>query len=338
MGSNIAANILDAIGGTPIVRLQQFGAGLAPALHAKIESMNPAGSMKDRSALRMIEAAEAEHQLRPGAKIVIATSGNMGVGMAMVCAVKKFQLICLVDPKIPPATERCLETLGAKLVKVYKRDHTGGYHLTRLEKVEDVLTENPDAVYLDQYDSAANIDAHYSSTGPEILEGVGGQLAAIVMVAGTGGSSMGVARYFRQHAPDTDFWLVDEHGSLALAGNDGSAPRFLNGMGTSIEPANYGGEGFRDYVDHVVYVDAAQAIDAAAQLARTEGILTGGTGGAALHVMRNVAAAHYGPGDRLLALLPDHGSRYMDTQFNKDWLTLQNIYVPTIYDDASEAD
>ena len=120
MRSNIAGNILDAIGGTPIVRLQHFGAGLAPALHAKIESMNPAGSMKDRSALRMIEAAEAEHQLGPGAKIVIATSGNMGVGMAMVCAVKKFQLICLVDPKIPPATERCLETLGAKLVKVYK--------------------------------------------------------------------------------------------------------------------------------------------------------------------------------------------------------------------------
>lgn len=332
--SGTSSSVLEAIGRTPMIRLDRFGRDVAPGLHAKIESMNPAGSMKDRSALSMVEAAEKEHGLKPGAKIVVATSGNMGVGMAMVCAVKQYQLICLVDPKIPAATESCLRVLGAKLVKIYKRDHTGGYHLTRLERVESILAENPGAVYLDQYDSAANVNAHYSATGPEIHDALDGEVRAIVMVAGTGGSSMGVAHYFREQSPGTDIWLVDEHGSVALPENQGSGMRYLNGMGTSIQPANYDWPNFDRYVDHVVYVNAAESINAAVQLARSEGILAGGTGGAALHVMRDIAAPHYSESDNLVALLPDHGSRYMDTQFNKDWLTLQDIYVPPIYEES----
>ena len=330
--SKIANTDLEAIGHTPMIRLDRFGQDVAPRLYAKIESMNPAGSMKDRSALRMVEAAEKAHGLKPGAKIVVATSGNMGVGMAMVCAVKQFQLICLIDPKIPPATESCLRVLGARLVKVYKRDHTGGYHLTRLEQVDSILAENPGAVYLDQYDSPANVDAHFSTTGPEIHEALDRQVRAVIMVAGTGGSSMGVARYFREQSPQTDIWLVDEYGSVALPGNQGSGMRYLNGMGTSITPDNYDWPNFDRYVDRIVYVKAAEAINAAVLLARSEGILTGGTGGAALHVMRDIAAQYYAESDNLVALLPDHGSRYMDTQFNKDWLTLQDIYVPAIYE------
>ena len=144
--SGIANSILDTIGNTPVVRLSRFGAGVQPSLHVKIESMNPGGSMKDRAARRMIEKAEKDHGLKPGAKIIIATSGNMGVGMAMVCAVKKFQLFCLVDPKISPATEKCLELYGAKLIKVFKRDKTGGYHLTRLEMVDVLKKKHTDLV------------------------------------------------------------------------------------------------------------------------------------------------------------------------------------------------
>ncbi len=317
-----------------MIRLSRFGESVAPNLHAKIESMNPAGSMKDRSALGMIEAAERQHDLKPGAKIIVATSGNMGVGMAMICAVKQLQLICLVDPKISAATESCLRVLGAQLIKVYKRDHTGGYHLTRLEKVEAILQKYPGSIYLDQYNSPANINAHTATTGPEIHDALDGNVKAIIMVAGTGGSSMGVARYFRKVSPKTEIWLVDEEGSIALPGNAGSGMRYLNGMGTSVAPENYDWPNFDNYVDHVVYVKAAESINAAAVLARSEGILTGGTGGAALHVMRDFAASHYQEGDNLVALLPDHGSRYMDTQFNKDWLTLQDIYVPAIYEDT----
>lgn len=334
--SGFANTVLETIGNTPVVRLSRFAADLKPALYAKIESMNPGGSMKDRAARQMIEKAELDHGLKPGAKIIVATSGNMGVGMAMVCAVKQFQLICLVDPKISPATEKCLELYGAQLIKVYQRDKTGGYHLTRLDRVNELMTRYPDAVYLDQYDSQANMDAHYLSTAPEIYKALDGNIRAIVLVAGTGGSSMGITRYIKELSPKTDIWLVDEYGSIALPGNDGASVRYLNGMGTSIAPANYQRANHEQLVDHVIYVRAAECIGAAVDLARSEGILTGGTGGAAMHVMRDIAAKNYAEGDNLVALLPDHGGRYADTQFNEEWLTARDIYVPTISDDPKD--
>ena len=333
--SGVSESILDTVGGTPVVRLNRFGVNVSPTLHAKIESMNPAGSMKDRAAMRMIDQAEKDHDLKPGARIIVATSGNMGVGMAMVCAVKQYRLICLVDPKISPATEKCLELYGAQLVKVYQRDKTGGYHLTRLERVKSLKAKYPDAIYLDQHDSPANMDAHYETTAPEMFEALQGDIRAIVVVAGTGGSSMGIARYFKENSPETDIWLVDEYGSLALPGNGGASMRFLNGMGTSIASANYQRSAFDKKIDHVVYVRAAESIIAAMDLARSEGILAGGTGGAAAHVMRDVAAKHYNEGDNMVALLPDHGSRYTDTQFNEEWLTTRDIFVPGISDDPA---
>ena len=329
--------VLDAIGETPMVSLRAFGSEVTPQLFAKLECTNPGGSMKDRAARGMIEWAEREHQLQPGARIVVCTSGNMGVGMAMVCAVKGYRLMCLVDAKINPATERCLRVLGAEVIKVYQRDETGGYHLTRLARLESLLEEHPDAVYLDQYDSPAAVEAHSASTGPEILAALGGDVRAVVMVAGTGGSSMGVARYFKSESPQTDIWLVDENGSLALPGNAGAAPRHLNGMGTSISPANYAPPEFHKFIDEVVYINAEESIRAAIALARSEGILVGGSGGAAVHVMRDLAAQHYGPEDNLVALLPDHGSRYTETQFDPDWLAARGINVPEIFNVEDEA-
>ena len=314
-----------------MVSLRAFGRGVVPALFGKLECTNPGGSMKDRAARGMIDWAEREHNLQRGARIIVCTSGNMGVGMAMVCAVKGYQLMCLVDAKINPATERCLRVLGAEVVKVYQRDETGGYHLTRLARLESLLAEYPGAIYLDQYNSPAAVAAHTASTGPEILKALEGRVRAVVMVAGTGGSSMGVARFLKSQSPGTDIWLVDEKGSLALPGNAGAAPRHLNGMGTSIAPANYASAEFDEFVDHIVYVQAEESIRAAIALARAEGILVGGSGGAAVHVMRNLAAQHYGPEDNLVALLPDHGSRYTDTQFDPDWLAARGINVPEIF-------
>lgn len=292
--------------------------------------------MKDRAAVKMVEDVEARHGLAPGAKLVIATSGNMGVGMAMVCAVKQFQLYCLVDPKISPATERSMRLYGANVIKVFQRDETGGYHLTRLERVKTLLRENPDAIYLDQYDSPANMQAHHDSTGPEILEALEGRVDAVVMAAGTGGSSMGIARFFREHSPKTRIWLVDEEGSLALPSNPGPRDRFLNGMGTSVAPRNYDWPNFDRFVDEVVYVQAAESISASVELARTEGILAGGSGGAAVLVARRAASALRNEGGNVVALLPDHGSRYTDTQFDVEWLSARDIFVPSLYDSKDE--
>ena len=329
----LCTSVLDAIGATPVIALSGFADPGGPNLFGKLECTNPGGSMKDRAALGMIEWAEQHHGLKPGAQVIVATSGNMGVGMAMVCAVKGYQLLCLVDAKINPATERCMQVLGAEVIKVYQRDETGGYHLTRLARLESLKAEYPDAVYLDQYDSPAAVAAHQTTTAPEILDALDGEVSAIVMVAGTGGSSMGVARFFKEHSPSTDFWLVDEEGSLALPCNKGAGQRHLNGMGTSIAPGNYVWPEFDSFVDHVVYVRAEESIRAAIQLARADGIMVGGSGGAAAHVMRNIAAANYGPDDNLVAVLPDHGSRYTETQFDPDWLAARGINVPEIFDE-----
>ncbi len=330
------ASILEAIGNTPIVELGRFGAGCEPLLLAKLEFTNPGGSMKDRAALGMIEWAEQTHALKPGAELIISTSGNLGIGMAMICAVKGYQLICLVDPKVNPSTERSMELLGAELIKVHERDHTGGYHLTRLKRLESLLIERPDAVYLDQYDSPAAVEAHRTSTGREILEQMEDELDAVVMVAGTGGSSMGVARCLKERSPKTQIYLVDEKGSLALPGSGDPQPRFLNGMGTSIQPANYAGEAFGDFIDHVAYVEAGDAIAAAAEIARREGILMGGSGGAACHVMRDIVAPRFGAAARVLALIPDHGSRYTQTQFDLEWLQAMDISVPGLTESADK--
>jgi len=325
--------VLDAIGNSPMVALERFGNGLAPSLFAKLEASNPGGSMKDRAALGMLEWAEREYSLRPGAEIVICTSGNMGVGMAMVCAVKGFRLVCLVDPKINPATEQCLRVYGAEVIKVYQRDHTGGYHMTRLRRVDALLEERPGAIYLDQYNSPAAVAMYEKTLAPEILTDLEGRVEGLVLIAGTGGSSMGVARYFSTHSPSTEIWLVDECGSLALPNNPGARDRHLNGMGTSIAPANYANSGFDELIDHVAYVHAGEAITASVELARSEGILTGGSGGAALHVMREVVAPRYAAGANVVTLLPDHGSRYTETQFNREWLAARDIYVPSIFED-----
>ncbi|MDG2459978.1 MAG: cysteine synthase family protein [Luminiphilus sp.] len=324
------ASVLEAIGNTPIVELNRFGAGVGPSLLAKHEFTNPGGSMKDRAALGMIEWAEREYDLSAGSEIIISTSGNLGIGMAMICAVKGYRLICLFVPKLNPSTERSLELLGAELVKVGARDHTGGFHLTRLERLETLRAERPNAIYLDQYDSPAAIEAHRTSTGREILEQMGAQLDAMIMIAGTGVSSMGIARWLREHSPDTEIWLVDEVASLTLPRSARPEPLFLNGMGTSIQPNNYAGDAFSRFVDEVVYVKAGEAIATATHIARTKGIVMGGAGGAACHVMREHAAAGYGLGARLLALIPDQGSRYTQTQFDLEWLENMGISGPAL--------
>jgi 2,3-diaminopropionate biosynthesis protein SbnA len=331
-----AASVLEAIGDTPLIRLQRFGAGSGPNLFAKFEALNPGGSIKDRAALSMIEAAEREKGLGPGSEIIVCTSGNMGIGVAMICAVKGFRLTCVVDPKVSAANEKALRLYGAKVVKVSQLDATGGYHLTRLSKVEEIRKRNPQAVYLDQYASPANVSAHYETTGPEIAAALDGAVDVVVVAAGTGGTSMGIARYFREQASRTEVWIVDEVGSLALPSSSGPEPRFLNGMGTSFRPSNYDYDAFAELFARQIHVRAPEAIRASLKLARTEGILTGGSGGAVAHVMKSLAAREIPAGANVVGVLPDHGARYTDTFFDEAWLESRGIDV-ALYSGDEEA-
>lgn len=334
--SGPASSVLDTIGNTPLIRLQRFGSGLRPNLFAKFEALNPGGSIKDRAALKMIEAAEREKNLGPGSEIIVCTSGNMGVGMAMICAVKGFRLTCVVDPKISAANEKALRLYGANVIKVSQLDATGGYHLTRLKKVDEIRRRNPQAVYLDQYDSPANVGAHYEGTGPEIAACLEGRNVDVVIVAaGTGGTSMGIAKYFREHGSKTEVWIVDEVGSLALPTSAGAKPRFLNGMGTSFRPSNYDYDAFTELFARQIHIRAPEAIAASLELARTEGILTGGSGGAVAYVMKCVAAQELPANANVVGVFPDHGARYTDTFYDQEWLNSRGIDV-ALYSGSDE--
>jgi 2,3-diaminopropionate biosynthesis protein SbnA len=328
----VCDNVMDAIGMTPLIRLNKF-IGDGPRCYVKYEAMNPGGSSKDRSAREMLLAAEIEHGLKPGSRVIISTSGNMGIGLAMACAYKDYKLIAIIDPKVSPTNERILRVYGAKIVKVLERDEHGGYHLTRLKKADEIRAKYPEAAYIDQYDNKYNAQAHYRTTAPEIFRALNGDVAAIVVAAGTGGTLMGIARYFKEHLPATQIWAVDEHGSLALPANNIPQPRFLNGMGTSQRPANYDYPNLHKYLDAQRYVTATEAIRAAIDLARSEGIMIGGSGGAVVHVMKNVMRKAYGPNQNIVGLLPDHGSRYTNDFFNDEWLQTREIPISLETDD-----
>lgn len=323
----VCNNVMEAIGGTPLIRLSKFIGGEAPQCYLKFEAMNPGGSSKDRSARAILLAAEREKNLKPGSKVIISTSGNMGIGLAMLCAYKGYKLIAIVDPKISPINQKILRVYGAKIVKVLERDEHGGYHLTRLKKAAELQAKYPDAAYIDQYDNKWNAEAHYRTTAPEIYRALKGNIAAIVVAAGTGGTIMGLARYFKEHVPGVHIWAVDEHGSLALPANSIPQPRYLNGMGTSQRPANYDYPNLHKYLDKQHYVNAAEAIQAAIDLARSEGILTGGSGGAVAYVMKNIMRKAYRPSQNIVGILPDHGSRYTDDFFDDEWLSIREIPV-----------
>ena len=324
----ICDDVIEAIGCTPLIRLHDFVGGDAPSSYVKFEGMNPGGSIKDRSAREMLASLESDGTIRRGSMLIVSTSGNMGVSLALQCAKRGYKLIAVVDPKIAKSNEKILRIFGATVAKATTIDVHGGYHLSRIEMVQQLKRAHPEATVIDQYDSPANVQAHYRTTAAEMHAALSNQLSLVVAAAGTGGTLMGIARYFKEHAPHVSIWAVDEYGSLALPTNTVAAPRFLNGMGTSIRPANYDYAHFHQYVHRCWYVTAEEAITAAIQLARKEGILTGGSGGAVAHVLRNIVPPVFGPDAHVVGILPDHGSRYVDEFFSEEWLAQRSIGVP----------
>jgi N-(2-amino-2-carboxyethyl)-L-glutamate synthase len=323
----VCASIADAIGSTPLVSVRRFVGDAQPDCFFKLEYCNPTGSSKDRAAVAMLRAEERSGALKPGATVIVSSSGNMAVALASLCVRGGYQLVCVVDPKISQANVRLLRVLNAVVVRVDEQDAFGGYHVTRLAKARELAKRLPGAVYIDQYDNAENVGAHYRATAREIWEALGERLAAVVIAAGTGGTLIGCAEFFRELDRNIDVWAVDEYGSLALPTSKEPQPRLLNGMGASVRPANYPYARLEALLRHQVHVNAEQALSAALDLARTEGIIAGGTGGAVAHVIRSAAARMYGPGRCIVGILPDHGSRYTDTFYDDSWLAERGLSV-----------
>ena len=305
-------NIVDAIGGTPLVRLSR----LHPQgnLVAKVEYMNPGGSIKDRIGLGMIERAEENGWLKPGDTIVEPTSGNTGVGLAMVAAIKGYKLITVMQDKQSKEKQDLLKAYGAEVVlcptDVEPADPRSYY------SVAEELANRPNHYRPDQYSNPANPEAHVLTTGPEIWEATNGELKYFVAGVGTGGTISGNARYLKAQNPDIVVVGVDPEGSIYTAETDEDVTTYLiEGVGEDFWPETYD----PDLTDRYEMVTDADAFAMTRRLAVEEGLLVGGSCGMAVVGALRVAEEH--PDDLVVVILPDSGRSYLSKVFNDEWLT-----------------
>ncbi|MBR5523989.1 MAG: cysteine synthase A [Clostridia bacterium] len=298
----VARSFIDLIGGTPLLELGRLCPG--GGLLAKLEGFNPAGSAKDRVAASMIAAAEAEGVLRPGATIIEPTSGNTGIGLAAVAAVKGYKVILTMPDTMSEERRRLLGAYGAQLVLTPGAEGMGG----AIRKAQELAASIPHSFIPGQFDNPANPAAHYAATGPEIWADTAGQVDIFVAGVGTGGTLTGVGRYLKEQNPAVQVVAVEPAGSPVLSGGDAGG-HGLQGIGAGFVPAVLDTAVY----DEVITATEEQAYTAAKELAHKEGILCGISGGAALAVALQVAARPENADKTVVVLLPDVGDRYLST-------------------------
>jgi cystathionine beta-synthase len=309
----IAESLLDLVGNTPLVRLRRVGRDLPCDLVAKVELFNPGGSVKDRPAIAMIDEAERSGELQPGGTIVEPTSGNTGVGLAIVAAQRGYRCIFVMSDKMSDEKVALLRAYGAEVVvcpTAVPPEHPDSYY-----SVADRLTrETPGAFRPNQYYNQANPAEHERSTGPEIWRQTDGRITHFVAGVGTGGTITGVARALKAKNPDVQIIGADPEGSVFSGGT--GRPYLVEGVGEDFWPPTYD----PTVVDRVVQVSDTESFAAARRVTQEEGLLIGGSCGTAVHAAL-VVGAELGPDDLMVVLLPDSGRGYLSKIYNDEWMT-----------------
>ena len=302
----IAQRLTDLIGGTPLLELNRFAAekGLARPIIAKLEYFNPGGSAKDRIALAMIKQAEADGKLKPGATIIEPTSGNTGVGLALVAAVRGYRLILTMPETMSIERRQLVSAYGAKVVLTPAAEGMTGA-IKEAERLRDSIDG---ALILQQFENKANPAAHFATTGPEIWDDTEGHVDVFVAGAGTGGTISGVGRYLKSKNPAVRIVAVEPASSPVLSGGK-AGPHAIQGIGAGFVPAVYDSS----VVNEVMTVSNDDAMSTTHLLARSEGLLTGISSGAAAWAAAELARREELRDKTIVTLLPDTGERYLST-------------------------
>ena len=302
----IAQQLTDLIGSTPLLALNKFSAkrGVATPVVAKVEYFNPGGSVKDRIALAMIEEAEQKGILQPGATLIEPTSGNTGVGLALVAAVKGYHLILTMPETMSVERRNLVKAYGAEVRLTPGKDGMPG----AIRAAQELRDATPGSVILQQFENPANPSRHYLTTGPEIWRDTEGQVDIFVAGVGTGGTVSGVGKYLKEQNPKVQVVAVEPKSSPVLNGGP-SGPHKIQGIGAGFVPKTYDA----GVIDEVFDVENDDAIRTSRQVAQEEGLLVGISAGAALYAASQVALRPENKGKRVVVLLPDTGERYLST-------------------------
>ena len=323
---NYHKNILETIGNTPLIKLNNLTKNIDALVLAKVEFFNPGSSIKDRMALKMIEDAENDGRLKPGYTIVEGTSGNTGMGLALAAIVKGYQLICVSTDKQSKEKFDILRAVGAQVIvcptNVAPEDPRSYYSTSKR-----IADETPNSWYVNQYDNPSNSIAHYQQTGPEIWDQTNGKITHFVVGVGTGGTISGVGKYLKEKNPAIKIWGIDTYGSVFKKYHETGVfdeneiyPYITEGIGEDILPENVN----FDVIDNFEKVTDKDAAIYTRKLAREEGIFAGNSCGAAVRGVIQLEK-HFKKDDVVVVLLHDSGSRYVGKMYNDEWMKENNF-------------
>ena len=309
----ILHSILDGIGKTPIVNLSRLFSDSRCEVLAKLEMFNPCGSIKDRPAHYIVERGLADGSISSNSHIIESSSGNFAIALAMVCRMHGLRFTAVVDPKLSPANRQIIQCYGGNIELVTEKDRQGGYLETRIDRVKQMLREQPDAVWTNQYANERNWQSHYHGEGEEILRDLDRPVDYLVLGVSTSGTIHGITRRLREAWPGLKVIPVDAFGSVLF----GTSPalRELPGLGASRIPELLK----RDELGEVIQIDDYESAVACRQLVKREGIFAGGSSGSVIAAIQRLSARLLQPA-RILTILPDRGERYLDTVYNDQWL------------------